>query len=134
MSSLNNTTNSIQAEEISDQIQVITYCEIGLSIVSIFANLANFFAIRKKFITTFVYHIQQIDSIVTAVSQIGFIVILLNSISSTPNATMCTLGSALAVTIHTIQCRAMNRMETFLVETNPLASYAEDSQPWSLLL
>ena len=97
MSSLKNTTNSIQAEEISDQTQVITYCEIGLSIVSIFANLANFFAIRKKFITTFVYHIQQIDSIVTAVSQIGFIVLLLNSISSTPNATMCTLGSALAV-------------------------------------
>ena len=97
MSSFNTTTNSIQAEEISDQIQVITYCEIGLSIVTFFANLANFFVIRKKFSKILVYQIQQIDSLVTAVSQIGFIVILLNSISSTPNASQCTLGSTLAV-------------------------------------
>ena len=78
-----------------DEIQIVTFCEIGLSIVTMFANLANFFLIRQNIKTTFVYQIQQIDSIVTAVSQIGWVGILLSSISDNPNFYICNIASAL---------------------------------------
>ena len=91
MSGLNNTTTSFEAQVISDNVQI----ETGLSIVTLFANLVNFFVIRKKFTKKFVYHILQNDSLVTAMSQIGFMVLWSNIISNAPNAIMCTLASAL---------------------------------------
>ena len=97
MSALNITRRpSLQAEVISDESQIIIiFCGIGLSIVNIFANLAVFLVIQQKFKTTLVYRIQQIDSLVTTFGQIGFIIILFERISDIPNASMCTLATAL---------------------------------------
>lgn len=73
----------------------LSYGEIGLSIVTMIANFANFFVLHHKSKATLVYQIQKLDSLVTAVCQIGFLIILVESISETPNASMCTLGTAL---------------------------------------
>ena len=99
MSAFTSTNTSFEPgpEMFGDEIQIVTFCEIGLSIVTMFANLANFFLIRQNIKTTFVYQIQQIDSIVTAVSQIGWVGILLSSISDAPNAYICTPATALAL-------------------------------------
>ena len=80
---------------ISDEILIFTYCEVGLSILTIVVNLVNFFWIRQTFVKTLVFQIQQIDSIVTSVCQIGFIAILLSSISDAPNVYICTTASGL---------------------------------------
>ena len=98
MSTLNTTnSSSLQAEEISDEIRILTYCEVGLSILTMFTNMVNFFYIRKKIATCFVNHILQIDSLVTSICQIGYIGILLSSISDAPNAYICTPATALAL-------------------------------------
>ena len=44
---------------------------------------------------TLVYQIQQIDSLVTAACQIGWIGILFSSISDAPNAYFCNVATAL---------------------------------------
>ena len=96
MSALNtNNTLSLQVEEINDEIQIVTYCFVGLSILTIFVNLCNFFWIRKTFLTTLIYQIQQIDSLVTSVCQIGCIGTLLSSIMDAPNAYVCTPATVL---------------------------------------
>ena len=99
MSAFTSTNTSFEPgpEMFGDEIQIVTFCEIGLSIVTMFANLANFFLIRQNIKTTFVYQIQQIDSIVTAVGQIGFIIIFFQNISDAPNARMCGMASALVM-------------------------------------
>ena len=71
----------------------LSYGGIGLSIVTMIANFANFLVLHQKFKATLVYQIQKLDSLVTAICQIGFLIIL--SISETPNASLCTLGTAL---------------------------------------
>ena len=81
----------------AEVISVDTQIEIGASIMSLLVNLANIFVIRHKFKTMLVYQIQQIDSLVTAVGQIGFIIILFQSISDAPNARMCGMASALVM-------------------------------------
>ena len=86
--------DTTKAEEISVDTQKI---EIGVSIMSLFVNLVNFFVIRQKFQTILVYQVQQIDSLVTAVGQIGFIIILFQNISDAPNARMCGMASALVM-------------------------------------
>ena len=86
---------SLHPEVISDEIQIFTYCEVGLSILTIIANLINFYWIRQTFVATLVYQIQQIDSLVTAVCQIVWIGILLSSISDAPNAYFCNVATAL---------------------------------------
>ena len=83
-----------KAEEISVDTQKI---EIGVSIMSLLVNLVNFLVIRQKFKTILVYQVQQIDSLVTAVGQIGFIIILFQNISDAPNASMCGMASALVM-------------------------------------
>ena len=96
MTAMNATNTSFQGEVISDKIKIITFCEIGLSIVTMIANVLNFFVIRNKFKkATLVYQVQKLDSLVTAVCQIGIIIILFESISDAPNTCMCTLGTAL---------------------------------------
>ena len=95
MSASNTSNNSLHREVISDEIQVITFCEVGLSILTVIANLINFYWIRKTFVTTLVYQIQQVDSLVSAVCQIGYIGILLSSISDAPNAYICCLATTL---------------------------------------
>ena len=96
MSALNITNTSLHPEVISDEIQIFTYyCEVGLSILTIIANLINFYWIRQTFVATLVYQIQQIDSLVTAACQIGWIGILLSSISDAPNAYFCNVATAL---------------------------------------
>ena len=98
MSALNTTnSSSLQAEEISDEIRIVTYCEVGLSILTMFTNMVNFFYIRKKIATCFVNHILQIDSLVTSICQIGYIGILLSSISDAPNVYICNVSLALVV-------------------------------------
>ena len=98
MSALNTPNTSPQPEvvTISNDI-LIVYCEVGLSILTIFVNLINFFWIRQRFETTLVYQIQQIDSLVTAVSQIGIIAILLSSISDAPNAYICAPATSFSI-------------------------------------
>ena len=94
MSALNTTnTSSLQAEEITDEIRIFTYCNVGLSVLTMFTNTVNFFFIRKRFVTSFVNRILQIDSLVTAACQIGYIGILLSSISDPPNAYICNVAS-----------------------------------------
>ena len=88
-------TNSLQTVVLSDDTQIATYCQVGLSIVTMIGNLINFFVIRKKFPTILVFQIQQIDSLVTSVCQIGYIGILFSSISNTPNANICTAATSL---------------------------------------
>ena len=95
MTAMNATNTSFQGEVISDKIKIITFSAIGLSIVTMIANVVNFFVIRNKFKATLVYQVQKLDSLVTAVCQIGIIIILFESISDTPNTCMCTLGTAL---------------------------------------
>ena len=95
MTAMNATNTSFQGEVISDKIKIITFSAIGLSIVTMIANVVYFFVIRNKFKATLVYQVQKLDSLVTAVCQIGIIIILFESISDTPNTCMCTLGSAL---------------------------------------
>ena len=95
MTAMTATNTSFQGEVISDKIKSITFCEIGLSIVTMIANVVYFFVIRNKFKATLVYQVQKLDSLVTAVCQIGIIIILFESISDTPNTCMCTLGTAL---------------------------------------
>ena len=58
-------------------------------------KLDNFYWIRQTFMATLVYQIQQIDSLVTAACQIGWIGILLSSISDAPNAYSCNVATAL---------------------------------------
>ena len=88
-------TNSLQTVVLSDDTQIATYCQVGLAIVTIIGNLINFFVIRKFFAKIMVYQIQQIDSIVTSVCQLGYIGILFSSISNAPNAYICTPASFL---------------------------------------
>ena len=95
MTAMNATNTSFQGEVISDKIKIITFCEIGLSIVTMIANVVYFFVIHNKFKATLVYQVQKLDSLVTAVCQIGVIIILFESISDTPNTCMWTLGTAL---------------------------------------
>ena len=95
MTAMNATNTSFQGEVISDKIKIITFSEIGLSIVTMIANVVNFFVIRNKFKATLVYQVQKLDSLVTAVCQIGIIIILFESISDASNTCMCTLGTAL---------------------------------------
>ena len=95
MTAMNATNTSFQGEVISDKIKIITFSAIGLSIVTMIANVVNFFVIRNKFKATLVYQVQKLDSLVTAVCQFGIITILFESISDTPNTCMCTLGTAL---------------------------------------
>ena len=87
MSALNNTNTSLQSEliRISDEILIYTYSEVALSILTMLTNIANFFCIQNKFASSWVYQIQKIDSLVTSVCQIGYIGILLSSISDNPN-------------------------------------------------
>ena len=95
MSALNTTNTLLQFEmiTISDEILIVTYCEVGLSILNMFVNLINFFWIRKTFVSTLIYQIQQIDSLVTSICQIGCIGILLSSISNAPNVYICTTAT-----------------------------------------
>ena len=79
MSALHATNAS--AVVISDEM--IAYFEVGLSILTMLTNIVNFFCVRKWLVSSVVYQIQQIDSLVTAVCQIGYIGILLSSISDT---------------------------------------------------
>ena len=104
MSASNTSNNSLHPEVISDEIQVIiTFCEVGLSILTVIANLINFYWIRQTFfVATLVYQIQQIDSLVTAVCQIGWIGILLSSISDAPNAYFCNVATALFLLLYSI--------------------------------
>ena len=96
MSASNTSNNSLHPEVISDEIQVIiTFCEVGLSILTVIANLINFYWIRQTFVSTLVYQIQQVDSLVTAICTIGYIGILLSSISDNPNFYICNIASAL---------------------------------------
>ena len=96
MSALNTTnTSSLQAEEITDEIRIFTYGNVGLSVLTMFINTVNFFFIRKRFVTSFVNRILQIDSQVTAACQIGYIGILLSSISDAPNAYICNVSVSL---------------------------------------
>ena len=88
-------TNPLQTIVFSDDTQIATYCQVGLSIVTMIGNLINFFVIRKKFPTILVFQIQQIDSLVTSICQIGYIGILFSSISNTPNANICTAATSL---------------------------------------
>ena len=41
MSALNITNTSLHPEVISDEIQIFTYCEVGLSILTIIADLTT---------------------------------------------------------------------------------------------
>ena len=94
MSALNTTnSSSLQAEEISDEIRIVTYCEVGLSILGMLTNMVNFLCLRKKIATCFVNHMLQIDSLMTSVCQIGYIGILFSSISDAPNAYICNVAS-----------------------------------------
>ena len=97
MSALNTKNTSLQSEmiTISDEILIVTYCEVYLSILIMFVNLINFFWIRKTFVSTLIYQIQQIDSLVTSICQIGCIGILLSSISNVPNVYICTTATFL---------------------------------------
>ena len=95
MSALIGTNASLQAEVISDEILMATYFEVGLSLLTMLANIVNLFCLRKWFVSSVVYQIQQIDSFVTAVCQIGYIGILLSSISDTPNTYICNAASCL---------------------------------------
>ena len=83
----------IEAEEITDEIRIFTYGNVGLSVLTMFTNTVNFFFIRKKFVTSFVNQILQFDSLLTAACQIGYIGILLSSISDAPNAYICNVAS-----------------------------------------
>ena len=94
-SPMNTTNTSLQTVALSDDIQIGTYCQVGLSILIIIANLMNFFVIRRKFPTILVFQIQQIDSLVTSVCQIGYIGILFSSISNAPNVYICTAATSL---------------------------------------
>ena len=97
MSALNNTNTSLQSEliTISDEILIYTYGEVALSILTMLTNIANFVYIQYKFASSLVYQIQKIDSLVTSVCQIGYIGILLSSISDNPNFYICNIASAL---------------------------------------
>mgnify|MGYP001474459074 CR=1 FL=1 len=95
MSALN--TPKPEVVTISNDILIVAYCEVGLSILTIFVNLINVFWIRQRFETTLVYQIQQIDSLVTAVSQIGIIAILLSSISDDTNAYICAPATSFSI-------------------------------------
>ena len=96
MSALNTTnSSSLQAEEISDEIRIVTYYEVGLSILSMLTNMVNFLCLRKKIVTCFVNHMLQIDSLMTSVCQIGYIGIFLSSISDAPNAYICNVSVSL---------------------------------------
>ena len=95
MSALIGTNASLQAEVISDEILMITYFEVGLSLLTMLANIVNLFCLRKWFVSSVVYQIQQIDSLVTAVCQIGYIGILQGSISDAPNTYICNAASCL---------------------------------------
>ena len=98
MSALNTTnTLSLQLEGINDEIRIATYCLVGLSILTMLVNLYNIFWIRKTFLTTLIYQIQQIDSLVTSICQIGCIGILLSSILDEPNAYICTPATGLVL-------------------------------------
>ena len=93
--SKNKTNASFQAEEISDEVLKAINFEVGLSILAMLTNIFNFFCVRKWFVSSVVYQIQQIDSLVTSVCQIGYISILLSSISDNPNAFICNAASCL---------------------------------------
>ena len=97
MSALNNTNTSLQSEliRISDEILIYTYSEVALSILTMLTNIANFVYIQYKFASSLVYQIQKIDSLVTSVCQIGYIGILLSSISDAPNTYICNAASCL---------------------------------------
>ena len=95
MSALIGTNASLQAEVISDEILMATYFEVGLSLLTMLANIVNLFCLRKWFVSSVVYQIQQIDSLVTAVCQIGYIGFLLSSISDAPNTYICNAASCL---------------------------------------
>ena len=98
MSASNTSNNSLHPEVISDEIQVIiTFCEVGLSILTVIANLINFYWIRQTFVSTLVYQIQQVDSLVTAICTIGYIGIFLSSISDAPNPYICCVATTLFV-------------------------------------
>ena len=91
MSALHATNAS--AVVISDEM--IAYFEVGLSILTMLTNIVNFFCVRKWLVSSVVYQIQQIDSLVTAVCQIGYIGIMLSSISDAANAFICNAASCL---------------------------------------
>ena len=69
--SRNTTNTSLQTVALSDDARIATYYQM-------IANLINFFCDTKKIAAILVFQIQQIDSLVTSVCQIGCIGLLID--------------------------------------------------------
>lgn len=92
---MNTTNNSLFEAEVTNDEILTTYCEVGLSMLTMLGSLINFFWIQNTLAPNLVYQIQQIDSLVTSVCQLGSIGILLGRISKAPKSYICTLSAAL---------------------------------------
>lgn len=84
-------------EWLDTEILRSTYLELGLSTLVLLVSALNAIWLQCKVPRTFVFKVLQLDCMVTATCQSGYIAILLSSISEEPNVIICMVGTALSL-------------------------------------